>query len=98
MPGTFVLIGMKSPRYSLGASGFKSYISMCGGPPGIHTKMTEVSLPDVPFGALFACASSSPANPKPHAAPPISMNERRVTGPGQNAVPSLIGYIIRKLF
>jgi hypothetical protein len=34
MPGTFVLIGLNSPRNSFGASGFRSYMSMCDGPPG----------------------------------------------------------------
>ena len=90
MPGTLVLIGMNSPRYSLGASGFMSYISMCGGPPGSQTKITEVSLPDTPGAAFFACASSKPERPSPHAVPPTSRNDRRETGPGQNAVPSLI--------
>ena len=34
MPGTFVLIGLNSPRNSAGASGLRSYMSMCDGPPG----------------------------------------------------------------
>ncbi len=34
MPGTFVSIGLNSPRNSVGASGFRSHMSMCGGPPG----------------------------------------------------------------
>ena len=33
MPGTLVLIGLNSPRYSTGASGFRSYMSMWLGPP-----------------------------------------------------------------
>jgi hypothetical protein len=33
MPGTFVLIGLNSPRYSAGAAGLRSYMSMCDGPP-----------------------------------------------------------------
>ncbi len=33
MPGTFVLIGLNSPRYSTGALGFRSYRSMWLGPP-----------------------------------------------------------------
>jgi hypothetical protein len=43
-------------------------------------------------------ASSNPASPSPQTVPPISRNDRRETGPGQNEVPSLIGHIIRKLF
>ena len=97
IPGTLVLMGMNCPRYSFGASGFMSYISMCGGPPGSHTNITEVSLPACPLGALFACASSNPASPMPHAAPPISMKDRRETGPGQNEVPSLITVMVRRL-
>ena len=53
MPGTFVRIGRNSPRYSLGASGFRSYISMCGGPPGSQRKITDRSSWAV---AVPACA------------------------------------------
>ena len=38
-----VLIGRQRPRYSGGASGFMSYVSMCPGPPSIQSKMTDVS-------------------------------------------------------
>ncbi len=34
MPGTLVLIGLNSPRISAGASGLRSHMSRCGGPPG----------------------------------------------------------------
>ena len=44
MPGTFVLIGRQMPRYSAGASGFMSYVSMWPGPPSSHSRMTDVSL------------------------------------------------------
>ena len=43
MPGTLVLIGLHMPRYSTGASGFISYISMWPGPPSSHSRITEVS-------------------------------------------------------
>ena len=33
-PGTLVAMGLNSPRNSLGASGFRSYMSRCDGPPG----------------------------------------------------------------
>jgi hypothetical protein len=33
-PGTLVAIGLNSPLNSAGASGFRSYMSMCDGPPG----------------------------------------------------------------
>ena len=32
-PGTLVLIGLNSPRYSAGAPGLRSYMSWCGGAP-----------------------------------------------------------------
>ena len=34
IPGTLVWIGLNSPRTSAGASGLRSHMSMCGGPPG----------------------------------------------------------------
>src|SRR5262245_31139182 len=60
-----------------------SYVSMCGGPPGNHTKMIEVSSS---LGASAASARnrSSSANvmpPKPSV--PTRRNSRRDTGPGQ---------------
>ncbi len=44
-PGTFVAIGLNSPRNSLGASGLRSKVSMCDGPPPRFTKIAEVALP-----------------------------------------------------
>ena len=54
MPGTLVRIGRKSPRYSAGASGFMSYVSMCGGPPGSQMKMTDVSGDGPPASAAVS--------------------------------------------
>ena len=48
MPGTLVAIGLNSPRNSLGASGFRSYVSMCDGPPPRKTWITAVSLDRLP--------------------------------------------------
>ena len=83
MPGTFVRIGRKSPRYSLGASGFRSYISMCGGPPGSQTKITDRSscAATVPAWACNRKMSPSVKPPKPIA--PNFSAVRRVIGPGQ---------------
>src|SRR5687768_5346628 len=53
MPGTFVRIGVQRPRYSIGASGFMSYKSMCPGPPSSHIRMTAVSFA---AGAMAAAA------------------------------------------
>src|SRR5229473_3539650 len=41
-PGTHVRIGRQMPRYSAGASGFMSYMSMWPGPPSSQIRMTEV--------------------------------------------------------
>ena len=42
MPGTFVLIGLNSPRISAGASGLRSHMSWCGGPPGKKTLISDL--------------------------------------------------------
>src|SRR5579871_5352680 len=88
-PGTFVRIGLKSPRYSTGASGFMSYVSMCGGPPGNHRKITEVS------GVECPASRAAPRRLKsvdrlvpPRAKDPHFRNSRREVGPGQDR-PSL---------
>src|SRR5207237_6576436 len=43
-PGTLVLIGLNSPRYSAGASGFMSNMSVCGGPPPSQTQIRCLAL------------------------------------------------------
>src|SRR5207253_111719 len=43
-PGTRVRIGRQMPRYSAGASGFRSYRSMWLGPPSSHIRITDVFL------------------------------------------------------
>ena len=42
MPGTFVSIGLNSPRISSGASGLRSHMSWCGGPPARKMLMTAL--------------------------------------------------------
>src|SRR5436190_2072293 len=63
MPGTLVLIGVQRPRYSAGASGFMSYISMCPGPPSSQRRMTDVSFLDKPAAAEAACTWRSCGKP-----------------------------------
>ena len=46
-------IGFQMPRYSAGASGFMSYMSMWPGPPSSQIRMTDVFLL-VSFDASFA--------------------------------------------
>src|SRR5262249_7726090 len=48
-----------SPRYSAGASGLGSHISMWLGPPRIHNRMTELTRAGALGRAAFASARSS---------------------------------------
>ncbi len=81
MPGTLVLMGLNSPRTSAGASGFRSYMSWCGGPPGRKIMITERA-ERRPLAAS-ARRMSLIDNP-PKASPPIFRNPRRETR-SQNA-------------
>src|SRR4051812_19590819 len=64
-PGTLVLIGLNSPRYSTGALGLRSYMSMCDGPPGRLIMMTDL-LVEPPLAAWRRSSSgrASPATPR----------------------------------
>ena len=44
-PGALVAMGLNSPRTSLGASGFRSNVSMCEGPPGSSIKIARSARP-----------------------------------------------------
>ena len=75
MPGTFVLIGLNSPRISEGASILRSNMSWCDGPPGRKIMMIalcERRRPDC-VSAWSSCGRVSP--PKPSA--PILRKLRR---------------------
>src|SRR5579871_5284101 len=66
MPGTFVSIVPNSPRYSSGASGLGSHMSIWLGPPRIHRMMTEfASFRLADSGVAFASKRSKSARPKP---------------------------------
>src|SRR4051812_40810356 len=67
MPGTFVAIGVNSPRISAGASGFISKLSMCDGPPRIQIMMTDLFRQEVNFEpvAALACRRSTSASESP---------------------------------
>src|SRR5262249_41134015 len=77
MPATFVSTGLNSPRNSFGASGFKSNVSMCEGPPPRYTLMIDF----LEYNRSSLCwssacnrpASESPPNP----AAPICRKFRR---------------------
>src|SRR5262245_30722718 len=76
MPGTLVAMGVNSPRTSAGASGLRSHMSMCGGPPGRYTLMTarwEWRMPE-PASAASRLGSD---RPPPSRLPPIVRKSRR---------------------
>src|SRR5439155_4794320 len=84
IPGTTVLIGLKSPRMFDGASGFGSQISMWLGPPWRKIRSTDLALPQpgLPLlsatGFAFACRRSTSARLRPkRPAPPTRKNSRR---------------------
>ena len=60
-PEAFVLMGLNVPRYSAGASGFKSNESMCEGPPAKLIKMAEVAVVDFGHDHRFAPLRQYPA-------------------------------------
>ena len=75
MPGTFVAIGRNSPRISAGASGLRSNVSRCVGPPGNSTMMMPLAGLRTPLCASARRMSGS-ASP-PSASPPIRSQLRR---------------------
>jgi hypothetical protein len=75
-PAAFVSIGLNSPRYSSGASGFRSHMSMVAGPPPSHTRMTPSAFAPRArprSSARRASGSVSPSRP----AVPTLKNPRR---------------------
>src|SRR5712675_1260444 len=83
MPGTLVLIGLKSPRTLEGALGLGSQISMWLGPPCRNSMSTDLAAPHaLGFDSVFAAAAAfhernsgrfKPSKP----APPMRINSRR---------------------
>ena len=55
MPGTLVAIGLNSPPF--GVSGFRSKVSLCDGPPSIHSRMHDLVF--VPVTAARAASGAS---------------------------------------
>ena len=66
-PATFVAIGLNSPRTSTGASGFRSIVSRCGGPPSRWMLMTDLADPAIPAAASASSRSASVRPPRPSA-------------------------------
>src|SRR6188474_680604 len=94
IPGTFVEIVEKGPRYSLPASGFGSYVSRCEQPPGCQTMITaffsRLDEPVSPARNVFcACKRRMPgrlnvAKPaSPACKKPRRLFVQMLPGPGQ---------------
>ena len=83
-PGTTVGIGANSPRYSAGACGLRSKVSMWLIPPHSQSTISDLGARGVAPGdgadsARKSCPSESPAS----AAPPARRTPRRGSVPGQ---------------
>ena len=65
MPGTVVATGLKGPRYSAGASGFMSHVSMCDAPPESQNKITDLALPPVAGEAARLAGKPRAGKPMP---------------------------------
>ena len=80
-PGADVAIGSNGPRYSAGAFGFMSHMSMCDAPPHRKNRMVDLALP--PEASTVSAARLERAG-FPNATPPIprleaTRNVRRET-------------------
>src|SRR5687767_4212369 len=81
MPGALVLIGVIEPRHSEGEFGFRSQSCICGGPPGIQTRITLFARLALPLIAERAgCAAERPSAPRN---PTWSASLRRIPVPCQ---------------
>src|SRR4051812_5476947 len=80
-----VAIGLNSPRTSAGASGLRSKVASCDGPPPMNSRMHAFALPkplaEARFGGeAVARRRSSAGRAKPPApSPPMRRKLRRVT-------------------
>src|SRR6185369_1941637 len=84
-PETLVSIGLNSPRNSFGASGLRSYMSMCDGPPGRLIMIADFLRPlaGLPSAAAEARRRSMSASVRPAPNAPTWRKLRRVM-PSQN--------------
>ena len=64
MPGTLVAMGLNSPRYSTGESGFISQVSCCAGPPHMKRTMQALALPFRVVALSRALSNWGNPNPK----------------------------------
>ena len=77
-------IGLNSPRISTGASGFRSIMSICGGPPSRWMLMTALVGGRDP-GGRFGAQQVGQRQPAEARAPAVR-NWRRLTGPRRRPV------------
>src|SRR6476646_8376536 len=87
MPGTFVLMGLNSPRTSAGAFGLRSYISMWLGPPASHTRITDLRFAALPLAAR-AFSKLGRVRPPSASAPTLSIERRLSATSSMGLIPS----------
>src|SRR5262249_9159561 len=93
MPGTSVAMGLKSPRISAGASGFRSKVPSCDGPPPMNSKMHDLALPpgERVVAAAARCRNNSgkarPAAPKP---PTRRKSRREIPSQRRCSLPGIV--------
>ena len=77
MPGTFVSIGLNSPRMFSGASGFGSKVSRCEGPPPRLTWIAAVARPPSTSPAAAMRRYEERLRPVPPSTPIFRKSRRR---------------------
>src|SRR5438067_1485529 len=96
MPAALVAIGWNSPRYSAGALGFMSQVSICDAPPLSQMRIVDLAFfrPPLAAGAAFTrLGKCRPQNPRPLA----TRNVRRSTGPVAKRAGGGISFIAGRL-
>src|SRR5262249_43993499 len=91
MPATLVAIGRSSPRISAGASGLRSQVSSCGGPPVRNNSTQRFALPKpVEFAVVEGAAEMELAIDSPRLpSAPTRRKSRRVV-PSQSPVDAAL--------
>jgi hypothetical protein len=79
MPGALVLIGRNGPRYSTGASGFRSQVSTCEAPPHRKNRIVDLAFPPVTRGVDGAAGAGRPNRRPAMPTPDATRNVRRET-------------------
>ena len=79
-PGTVVGIGLNSPRYWSGDSGFKSHVSCCAGPPHMNNTMHAFARRGGVLTAVDALKNCGNPSPNKLNAPARKNSRRRKAG------------------